>query len=81
MLYVKTGTDLSGYIMKYLAYTDSTTMMTMYKVLIYSRLDFCSELWSPHFIKHIVQIEKVQRSLTKFKTQMCKCSYSDRLSL
>ena len=38
-------------------------------------------MWSPHFIKHVVQIEKVQRPFTKFITGMRDCSYRDILSL
>ena len=58
---------------------DSTTLMTLFKALILSRLDYFSQLWSPHLISHIIQIEK--HSFTKFITGMCDCSYSDRLSL
>ena len=39
--------------------------MTLFNALILSRLDYCSRLWSPHLIRHIIQIEKVQRSFTK----------------
>ena len=55
--------------------------MTLFNALILSRLDYCSQLWSPHLIRHIIQIEKVQRSFTKFITGMRDCSYSGRLSL
>ena len=55
--------------------------MTLFNALILSRLDYYSQLWSPHLIRHIIQIEKVQRSFTKFITGMRDCSYSDRLSL
>ena len=44
-------------------------------------LDYCSQLWSPHLIRHIIQIEKVQCSFTKCITGMCDCFYSDILSL
>ena len=60
---------------------DSTTLMTLFKALILPGLDYCSQLWSPHLIRHIIQIEKLQRSFTKFINGMCDCSYSDRLSL
>ena len=55
--------------------------MTLFNALILSRLDYCSRLWSPHLIRHIIQIEKVQRSFTKCITGMRDCSYSGRLSL
>ena len=41
---------------------------------------FNYQLWSPHLTKHIVQIEKVQHSFTKYITGMRECSYIDRLS-
>ena len=53
--------------------------MTLFIAMILSRLEYSSQLWSPHLIKHT--IEKVQRSFTKFITGMCDCSYSDILSL
>ena len=76
----KKCTDLSGWILRSFTSCDSTTMMTMFKALIQSRLDYCSQLWSPHLTKHIVQIEKVQRSFTKYITGMREYSYIDRLS-
>ena len=54
--------------------------LTLFNALILSRLDYYTQLWSPHLIRHIIQIEKVQRSFTKFITGMRDCSYSDRLS-
>ena len=55
--------------------------MILFNALIMSILDYCSQLWLPHLIRHIIQIEKVQRSFTKCITGMRDCSYSDRLSL
>ena len=75
----KKCTDLSGWILRTFTSRDSTStnLMTLFNALILSRLDYCSQLWSPH----IIQIEKVQRSFTKFITGMRDCSYSDILSL
>ena len=36
--------------------------------LVLSRLDYGSQLWSPHLVKHIDQLEKIQRSFTKHIT-------------
>ena len=43
--------------------------------------DINKDILSSKIIRHIIQIEKVQRSFTKFITGMRDCSYSDRLSL
>ena len=77
----KKCTDLSGWILRTFTSRDSTTLMTLFIALILSRLDYCSQLWLPHLIRHIIQIENVQCSFTKCITGMRECFYSDRLSL
>ena len=54
----KKCTDLSGWILRTFTSRDSTTLMTLFNALILSRLDYCSQLWSPHLIRHIIQIER-----------------------
>ena len=54
----KKCTDLSGWILRTFTSRDSTTLMTLFNALILSRLDYCSQLWSPHLIRHIIPIEK-----------------------
>ena len=46
---------------------------------IYNRLDYASQLWSPHTISQITQIEKVQRSFTKHIAGLRDVSYHERL--
>ena len=55
----KKCTDLSGWILRTVRSYDGTTLMTLFNALIWSRLDYCSQLWSPHLIRHIIQIEKI----------------------
>ena len=74
-------TELSGCILRTFTSRDSTTLMTLFKTMILSRLDYCSQLWSPHLIKHIIQIEKLQRYFTKLIPGMRDYSNSDSLSL
>ena len=50
-------TDLSGWILRTFTFRDSTTLMTLFNALILSRLDYCSQLWSPHLIRHIIYSE------------------------
>ena len=54
-------------------------MLTLFKSLVLSRLDYGSQLWSPHLVKHIDQLEKIKRSFTKHITGMQGLDYSDRL--
>ena len=61
----KKCTNLSGRILRTFFIRDITTMLTLFKSLVLSRLDYGYQLWSPHLVKHIDQLEKVQRSFTK----------------
>ena len=55
-------------------------MLTLFKSIVLSRLDFGCQLWSPHQAKHINSIEKVQRSFTKHISGMYSLSYSERVT-
>ena len=56
--------NLAGLIFRSFVSRDRLTMLTLFKSLVISRLDYASQLWSPHKISQITQIEKVQRSFT-----------------
>ena len=57
------------------------SMMTLFKSLVLSRLDYASELLSPYLLKYIYLIEKVQRSFTKHITGIKNKPYDERLKL
>ena len=54
-------------------------MLTLFKAIVLSRLDYASQLWSLSKIYQINLIEKVQRSFTKHITGMHDLSYNERL--
>ena len=56
-------------------------MLTLFKALVLSRLDYGSQLWSPHKICQINQIEKIQRAFTKHITGMYDLPYTKRLKM
>ena len=56
-------------------------MLTLYKSLVMSRLEYTSQLWSPYLLKHVYLIKKVQRAFTKHISGMCFLSYSKRLEV
>ena len=71
--------NLSGWILRTFTMRDPHLMLTLFKSLVLSRLDYASQLWSPYLLKHIYLTEKVQRAFTKHITGMRDFSYSKRL--
>ena len=71
--------NLSGWILRTFDTRDYITMVTLFKSIVLSRLDYGSQLWSPFLIKHITQLEKIQRSFTKHITGMNDMPYHERL--
>ena len=69
----------NGWILRTFTTRDSITMMTLFRSLVLSRLDFDSQLWSPHLVKHIDQLEKIQKSFTKHITVMQSLEYNKQL--
>ena len=57
--------NLSGWILRTFYTRDCIIMLTLFKSIVLSRLDYGSQLCSPFLIKHITQLEKIQRSFTK----------------
>ena len=75
----KKGANLSGWILRPFYTRDCITMLTLFKSIVLSQLYYGSQLWSPFLIKHIAQLEKIQRSCTKHITGMNDMPYYERL--
>ena len=76
---LKSVANLSGWILRTFYTRDCITMLTLFKSIVLSRLDYGSQLWSPFLIKHITQLEKIQRSFTKHITGMNDMPYHEQL--
>ena len=61
----KITTHLTGWILRTFCSRDKLTMLTLFRALVMSRMDYGSQLWSPYLTKHINMIEKTQRSFTR----------------
>ena len=51
----------------------------IYKTYIRPHLEFCIRAWSPHFVKDIEVLKRVQKAATNLVPQLRKCSYPARL--
>ena len=49
----KTTTHLTGWILRTFSSRDKLTMLTLFKALVMSRLNYGSQQWSPYLTKHI----------------------------
>ena len=76
----KRCTGLCGWILRTFSSRESTVMMTLFKSLVLSRLDYGSQLWSPTKILQIIVIEKIQKAFTKHIKGFSSFSYQERLS-
>ena len=72
---------LAGWILRTFASRDKITMLTLFKSLVLSRLDYGYQLWSPYKAKDISLLKSVQRAFTKHIQGMHTYSYADRLSM
>ena len=55
------------------------TMLTLFKSLVRSRLEYCCPVWDPHLIKDIQAVESIQRYFTKRIAGTKDMDYWDRL--
>ena len=71
---------LTGWMLSTFSSRNKLPMLTLFKALVMSRLDYGCQLWSPYLIKHINLVENVQRSFTRFISGMKGLSYPERLT-
>ena len=70
--------NLADWIQRTFTMNNFHVMLTLFKSLVLSRLDYASKLWSPYLLKHIYRIEKAQRAFTKHIKGIRDLSYSKR---
>ena len=58
---------------------DEETLMTLYKSLIRSRLEFCCPLWNSSKVEDIVKLETIQRNFTSKIAGYSEFTYWERL--
>ena len=56
-----------------------TTKKTLYLSLVRSQLVYCSQLWRPYLINHIVQLERIQRRATRFIVNNSQLNNKEKL--
>ena len=77
---VKRSSQLCGWILRTFQTRSSLLMLTLFKSIVLSRIDYGSQLWSPSKKGYICELERIQRSFTKYISGMQNLSYHQRLN-
>ena len=72
-------TKIVGWALRTFRTRSTNTMLVIWNSLIQSRLDYCSQLWSPSKASEIAKIEDVQRHFTRKIDGMNQLTYRQRL--
>ena len=56
--------SLSGWILRTFATREAAPMLTLFNSLLLPRIDYCSQLWSPHLVGDWNKLEAIQRRFT-----------------
>ena len=76
---VNKAMSVASWALSVFASRDKMVMLTLFKSMVRSHLEYCCPLWHPYKIGDIQKIENVQRSFTRRINGMSTYSYWDRL--
>ena len=54
-----------GLINRTIKYKNQEVLMNLYKSMVCPHLEYCSTVWSPHYVKDKLMLEKVQRRFSR----------------
>ena len=61
----ETVRDLSSWILRSFKSRSPTLMLQLWKSIVIPHLDYCSQLWNPHKVSAIQQLEELQKSFVR----------------
>jgi len=68
-----------GMIKRTISYKNRDIMLNLYKTLVRPHLEFCTPVWSPHYRKDRILLEKFQRRFTCMIPELKDMQYECRL--
>ena len=60
-------------------YKSKSVLLCLYKTLVRPHLEYCTQIWSPHYAKDRQLLEKVQHRFTRMVPGMKVLPYNERL--
>ena len=62
---IDTVKELTAWILRSFRSRSPILMMQLWKSIVIPRLDYCSQLWNPHYVGQIQELEQLQRHFVK----------------
>ena len=75
----KKANKMLGFIARTFEYRSKDIILPLYKSLVRPHLEYAVQCWSPHYVKDITVLERVQRRATKLIPAIRNLPYSTRL--
>ena len=76
---IKKANRIKYLIIKNITYKTKNIMVPLFKALVRPIIEYANVVWNNNQRKYVDDIEKVQRSFTKFITEVRNMEYEDRL--
>jgi len=68
-----------GLLHRVIKYRNPSVLLPLYKSLVRPHLEYCSVVWSPHYVKDKVLLERVQHRFTRMFPELKSLPYEERL--
>ncbi len=78
---IKTANSIVGLINRSFEYLSPEMLRTLFVAFVRPHLEYAQAVWSPHLIKHVNAIERVQRRATRLVRGYRNYSYEDRIRI
>ena len=72
--------QICGWILSVFYSREKCLMLTLFKSLVRSKMEYCCEIFDPYLIKNINSLEQIQRSFTNRIQNMKHLNYWERLA-
>ena len=76
---LKSARKVAAWVLSAFCTRSSPLMLTLYKTMVRSKLEYCCPVWDPSKIEDICEIENIQRSFTRKISSCSNLSYWERL--
>ena len=73
--------SLSGWILRTFTTREASPMLKLFNSLLLPRIDYCSQLWSPHLVGDWNKLEAIQRRFTSKINNIRELDYWTRLKI